>query len=606
MRRIRPRRHALFTLAVFIIVALAEYVEVFSLLEDQSLTVRHMLRMRYGAPEQTHFSDDIVFVSLDDAFFEDYGSYPIRRRDLGTLVRNLHRLGARSVGIDLLFDYPDTYGEDPHLISALAGANNVTLAAIAKFDENKTFSALRRAHPEISARAGSGYVNVVSQSFVVKSLSRIRVIPEAAIKERAWPLAIAVLANHLNVTPVLTADRLQLGSEIDLTLDQFNDYYISFPALPGEITNISHISGIGALDFLELEQLGPMDQRELRDWVNGKIVLIGDATTISNDRFNTPVGMVYGVEFIGMAIDTLMKNAPLRPFPTSVEIMIAALFALFMIWLGTIHNLLKRNALALLPMALYLCAATLAFIHLGWIASLTYVTLGWLITLIGINLHFYLHERFLRRQAASKLASLVDVGVALSSERQFDTLLNRMLEEARKLANAQGGSFFMVEDDTQLTPVAVRDTVLNISQLADFNQRDGSITPPFPPVKLFTKDGEKNLRQLSSICYWTKELRHSTDIYASDAPELEGVKAFDKSFNFRTHSVLTVPMVMRTGKVVGVLQLINPIDPETGKPTDFIKPLIPVIDAFASQAAVAKAFGKGRTGPGAIFMPLWQ
>jgi hypothetical protein len=48
-----------------------------------------------------------------------------------------------------------------------------------------------------------------------------------------------------------------------------------------------------------------------------------------------------------------------------------------------------------------------------------------------------------------------------------------------------------------------------------------------------------------------------------------GTRAFDQRTGYRSQSFLTVPMKNHEGEVIGVLQLINAIDPDTGEVVPF-------------------------------------
>jgi len=63
-------------------------------------------------------------------------------------------------------------------------------------------------------------------------------------------------------------------------------------------------------------------------------------------------------------------------------------------------------------------------------------------------------------------------------------------------------------------------------------------------------------------------------------------KSIDESTNYRTHSIFTVPLKTSTGKITGILQLINSKD-ENGNVVEFDKKLEPYCGYFANNAAVA-------------------
>ncbi len=60
-----------------------------------------------------------------------------------------------------------------------------------------------------------------------------------------------------------------------------------------------------------------------------------------------------------------------------------------------------------------------------------------------------------------------------------------------------------------------------------------------------------------------------TDAYAAQGFDFSGAKAFDQRMNYRTVSVLCVPLKDAKQKVIGVLQLINAQDPETNRVVPF-------------------------------------
>ena len=64
-------------------------------------------------------------------------------------------------------------------------------------------------------------------------------------------------------------------------------------------------------------------------------------------------------------------------------------------------------------------------------------------------------------------------------------------------------------------------------------------------------------------------------------------KGFDKRFGYRSKSFLTIAMKNHENDIIGVLQLLNAIDPETDKIISFSEDMQKLIESLASQAAVA-------------------
>ena len=58
-------------------------------------------------------------MDTEEEFFEEYGSWPLKRKDIAKMVTNLKRLGAEVIALDMIMDFPNGYGEDPILAEAL-------------------------------------------------------------------------------------------------------------------------------------------------------------------------------------------------------------------------------------------------------------------------------------------------------------------------------------------------------------------------------------------------------------------------------------------------------------------------------------------------------
>jgi sigma-B regulation protein RsbU (phosphoserine phosphatase) len=76
------------------------------------------------------------------------------------------------------------------------------------------------------------------------------------------------------------------------------------------------------------------------------------------------------------------------------------------------------------------------------------------------------------------------------------------------------------------------------------------------------------------------------DIYGTEAFDFTGTREFDKRNNYRSISMLTVPLKNNVDEVIAVLQLLNAQDPVSGqvKPFDSYQQL--VVESLASQAAI--------------------
>jgi adenylate cyclase len=412
VRRFIFRFDLIVVFCLFLLCIPAEYVEVFSLIENQTIFFRHLARLHLADPAKTAFlHNQIVIVTVDDAFFDQYRGFPLRRTDIGRVVTNISRLGAKVIGIDMLMKFTSSYGEDPILAEALRTAGNTVLASQAEFNDRGRFIRLHYPAEGIRESTTSGYVNMVSTSSVVTSLSRLRIHPEITPLNDGWPFAVQVLARFRNETPELVENgRLFRLGNIEIPLNQFNDIYIDFPPIPLGFRYIHQMIGISAAEFLDLSDLDEMDRRELRYWIDGKIVLIGDTSEVSNDMFDTPVGPVYGVEIIADTIATLLKGAPLRAAPLPAEILSAFLFLLGVTLISLAAPSIRfRSILALVFTLCYIGASTALYVTAGIVVSMSYALFAGFLSFMTIGFSDFQRERKQKRESMEKTEQIRNI-----------------------------------------------------------------------------------------------------------------------------------------------------------------------------------------------------
>ena len=77
------------------------------------------------------------------------------------------------------------------------------------------------------------------------------------------------------------------------------------------------------------------------------------------------------------------------------------------------------------------------------------------------------------------------------------------------------------------------------------------------------------------------------DAYLTEGFDFSGTRKFDEKTGYRSKSFLTVPMMNHENEIIGVLQLINAIDPHTKDIIAFSESHQRLVESLASQAAVA-------------------
>jgi HD-GYP domain-containing protein (c-di-GMP phosphodiesterase class II) len=194
----------------------------------------------------------------------------------------------------------------------------------------------------------------------------------------------------------------------------------------------------------------------------------------------------------------------------------------------------------------------------------------------------------LEGRSASDVTELARIGVALSTERDLLTLLELILDQARRLSVADAGSLYLVEHHEKgpatlrfklsqnhtLTNLAFRETVIPLdhASLAGYAASTGEPLV-IPDVYLLPED----------VSY--KQNRW-----------------FDEKFSYRTKSMLVIPMRTHRDDVIGVLQLINRKRSSDARLTSheaverevlpFDQRSVDLVSALASQAAVAIENGR--------------
>ncbi len=172
-----------------------------------------------------------------------------------------------------------------------------------------------------------------------------------------------------------------------------------------------------------------------------------------------------------------------------------------------------------------------------------------------------------------KLTSLLSVTEDLIHVNDLDTLLDKLLYEARRSTGADAGTVFLVKGGRLRFAYVHNDSL--------FKDR--------AQTKYYYVDLEIPIDDSSLAGYVANNGRSLAidDVYdiPAEAPYRFN-RDFDRSSGYRTRSVLTVPMHTGNGKVVGVLQLINAQD-AGGRVIPFSERHLALVNFFANNAAIA-------------------
>ena len=183
------------------------------------------------------------------------------------------------------------------------------------------------------------------------------------------------------------------------------------------------------------------------------------------------------------------------------------------------------------------------------------------------------NNALLRKTLAARTESLNRLAQEFGSIQDLDTLLARVLSEARGVFNCEAGSVLMQEDGQLRFRHAA-------NEASDESERllVAAAAPVYLPIDRTSMAGAAALDDLVVV-------RDAHEISATAAFQFN--RAFDDATGFRTRAVISVAMRSSQHELLGVLQLINPRDAESGLPTEFNEDDQKLVIHFGGLAAMA-------------------
>ncbi|MGB4810964.1 MAG: HD domain-containing phosphohydrolase [Methylophilaceae bacterium] len=182
-----------------------------------------------------------------------------------------------------------------------------------------------------------------------------------------------------------------------------------------------------------------------------------------------------------------------------------------------------------------------------------------------------------------RLERLNAIGVALSAERDNKRLLEMILYGAIEITNADSGTLYTLTEDK-------RNLKFEILSNATLQVKLGGTTGqeiPLLPIPLYLADGSANLSTVAAYATLQNKTVNIANAYEEKDFDFSGTRKYDDLVGYHSQSFLTIPMKNHEDEIIGVLQLINAIDINTGKITIFSDANQRLVESLASQAAVA-------------------
>jgi len=178
--------------------------------------------------------------------------------------------------------------------------------------------------------------------------------------------------------------------------------------------------------------------------------------------------------------------------------------------------------------------------------------------------------------------TLTQIGLSLSAEKDTKKLLERIVIEARALTNADAGTLYLLDKESQKL---IFEIVQNDSMQIKMGGTSG-VDVELPRVPLFI-NGEPNHTNVSSKVALTGKTINVKDVYGTEGEQFPGPREYDAISGYHTNSMLVMPLKNHENKPIGVLQLLNAKHRRSGETISFSEEYVDLVAALASQAAIA-------------------
>jgi len=186
-----------------------------------------------------------------------------------------------------------------------------------------------------------------------------------------------------------------------------------------------------------------------------------------------------------------------------------------------------------------------------------------------------------KARADNLLNVVIPLGVQLSSEKDFNLLLERTVVEAEAFCRASGGLLYLRSDGDLLKPVIARYATQGV------NPGGATVNPVERDAMLLAGAVDcRETRYIPAQAALTGRTLNLDLAKEEVMPEYELALEISESSE-RLLSVLAIPLKNNEGYVLGVLELLNAKDPESGAPVAFDANLQQMMESYSSLAVAA-------------------
>ena len=179
-----------------------------------------------------------------------------------------------------------------------------------------------------------------------------------------------------------------------------------------------------------------------------------------------------------------------------------------------------------------------------------------------------------QKRKKDSIIEILKINEKINHIKDVDSMLDRVLTEARAICNADAGSIYLTRGNTLTFEYVQNDSLM----------KNDTSSNRYLYSKLELPISKESIAGYVAL--------HKTHLVIDDVYQLGNDvpysfnRSFDKSSSYHTQSVLTVPLMTSRENIIGVMQIINALD-EMGRVVPFSKDDELFVTIFANQAAVA-------------------
>ena len=180
---------------------------------------------------------------------------------------------------------------------------------------------------------------------------------------------------------------------------------------------------------------------------------------------------------------------------------------------------------------------------------------------------------FPHNQQAETITHILKMIEELHHLHDVDTILDRILLEARQLARADAGSIYLIDGRNLIFSHVQNNSLFNINKASTALYKNFEV-----PIN------NNSLVGFSALSGQHLVVADAYNLPADVPYQFNG--EYDRKSGYISKSIFTIPLITFENRMVGVMQLINALD-EHGAPSSFSEHSMMYVPLFANHAAVA-------------------